>query len=421
MDRERALAGRTVVVRGGRIAALGPAGEVRIPVGARRVDGRGKFLLPGLVDGHAHIAAGEGTPADEAGRQLALSLANGVTLLRGMGMPPQAAAGALALRERIRRGEVLGPTLVLSAPSIHARNTTTPEQARQRVREAKAAGFDFLKTHGGFSADIHDALASEARAVGLPLAGHVTASVGLDRAMAAGQQVEHLDGVLAKLTRAGAPVPDGQMIVDSAALANVDTTRLPELAREMARRPLYNGPTLAVFENLWSDEPTHGLAARAEMRYVSPRVAQQWSRQRSEMAGDASAEGRRRFLALRRQIVRVLDRAGVPMMAGSDSPQLFMVPGFAVHRELQALVAVGLTPYAALRTATVTPVEYLGMRDRGTVAVGQRADLVLVDADPLADIRNAQRVAGVVVGGRWLPAEWLQASLAEVARVLRPE
>ena len=419
MDRERSLPGQTVVVRDGKIAQIGPAGRVSVPAGAVRVDGRGKWLMPGLIDMHAHAAPGAGAPTDAAGRQMALSLATGVTTVRGMGVAPQAAPQVLALRDRVARGELVGPAMVLYAPSIHGQNTTTPEQARQRVRDAKAAGYDGIKTHGGFGADVYEAMADEARKAGLPLAGHVTPGFGLERAIAAGQQVEHLDGVLAALMTGDAPVPGGQMIVDAADLARVDSARIPALAREMTRRGVVHGPTLALFEIVMNDETGDVLARRPEMRYVPPQGLQQWTGQKNmQLQNGAPAEGRARFLALRRALVRELHAAGAKMMAGSDSPQFFMTPGFGLHRELQALAAAGLSPYAALETATRVPAEYLG-RPIGVVAEGKRADLLLLDADPLADVANASRVAGVMVGGRWLSGETLRARLAEVERAVR--
>ena len=138
---------------------------------------------------------------------------------------------------------------------------------------------------------------------------------------------------------------------------------------------------------------------------------QQWTNQKNMQLQEAGApaEGRARFLALRRTLVRALHEAGAKLLVGSDGPQFFMTPGYGVHRELEALVGAGLSPYAALEAATRTPAEYLGRADAvGTVATGKRADLVLLEADPLADIRNAQRIAGVMVGGRWVPGAELE-------------
>lgn len=421
MDRERTVAGQTVIVRDGRIERIGAAGEVSVPAGALRIDGRGKYVMPGLVDMHAHFQAGEGLLTDPAGRQIALNLANGVTTVRGLGVAPQNGPAALALRERVRRGEITAPAMVVYAPSIHGQNTTTPAQARERVREAKAAGYDGIKTHGGFDAGVYDALVDEARRVGIPVAGHVTPGFGLERAAAAGQQIEHLDGFLAALMPAGGPVPQGQMIADPADLARVDEGGIAALAAAMKRSGSYHGPTLALFENVMSDETGATLATRPEMRYSPPQAVAQWTGQKDmQIQNGAPAEGRRRFLELRRTIVRELHEAGVPLLSGSDSPQFFMVPGFALHREMQALVEAGLSPYAALETATRVPAEHMGLAaEIGTVAEGMRADLVLVDADPLADVRNAQRVSGVMVAGRWIPAEALQRRLEELERIVK--
>ncbi len=243
MDRQRVLAHQTVVVDGGRVVALGPASAARIPAGAARVDGRGKFLLPGLVDMHAHLAAGTESLADPAGRQLALYLATGFTTVRSLGIPAANGPAALALRDRVARGEVLGPTLVVASPSVNGNSARTPADAARLVAEAKAAGYDAIKTHGNFaSAEAYDSMAATARRVGIPLVGHVTPEYGLARAMAANQQIEHLDGYIAAVLRDGVSAPGGQFILDPALLAQVDEGKLRALIQETVRRGIWNGP-----------------------------------------------------------------------------------------------------------------------------------------------------------------------------------
>jgi imidazolonepropionase-like amidohydrolase len=163
---------------------------VRVPRGAARVDGRGKFLMPGLVEMHTHLAPGAGLPTDPAGRQLALMLANGITTARGLIAPP----GYLALRERVRRGEVLGPELLVAGPSVNGQSAPTPAEAVRLVTEARAAGYDLIKTHGGLTREAYDSMIATAQRLGLRVAGHVTQGYGLAHAMASGQQVEHHDG-----------------------------------------------------------------------------------------------------------------------------------------------------------------------------------------------------------------------------------
>ena len=420
MDRERALPRQTVVVEGGRIVSLGPTASARVPAGAARVDGRGKFLVPGLVDMHAHLSPGTESLADPAGRQLALYLATGFTTVRSLGIAPANGPAALALRDRVARGEVLGPTLVVSSPSVNGNNAKTPADAARLVEDAKRAGYDAVKTHGNFpSGEIYDTLAATARRVGLPLSGHVTPEFGLARALAAGQQVEHLDGYIAAIVRDGVATPPGQFVFDPAVLSQVDDAKLRAVARETASRGVWSGPTLALFAAAVSDSSAEQLARRPELRYMPAQALPQWASQKGNFL-QAPAEGRRAYVELRNRIVRELHAAGARLLVGSDSPQLYMTPGYGALREIDALVAAGLRPYVALEAATRNAADYLGRADIGTVAVGKRADLVLLDADPLTDVGNLRRVAGVMVGGRWLDAARLD-RLREGVRAALPQ
>jgi imidazolonepropionase-like amidohydrolase len=417
MDRERLLEHQTVVLREGRVVALGPTRTTAVPAGALRVDGRGRYVMPGLVDMHAHFSAGDASLDTPAGRQLALYLANGFTTARGLSAPAAILPAQLQLRDRVARGETLAPTMYVAGPSINGNSAKTPADGVRMVEEQKRAGYDVLKTHGGLSAETYDSVAATARRLGIPLVGHVTPEYGLSRAYAAGQQVEHLDGWIAAVVKDGTPVPPGQLVLDPAVLAQVDARKLDSLVRETVRRNIWNGPTLALFETLASDETPEQLAARPGLRYVSAAEVARWAPAKTQILG-APAEGRAAFVALRRRIVRSLHDAGAKLLVGSDSPQLYMAPGDAALREIDAFVAAGLSPYAALEAATRNPAEWLGRADAGTVAVGKRADLLLLDANPLADPANVRKIAGLFVGGRWLDAAALQGLRAGVlARV----
>ena len=412
MDGDRVLEHRTVVVRDGRIVAIGAPATTPVPAGATRVDGRGRFLLPGLVDMHAHMAPGGASLGDPAGRQLAAYLATGFTTVRGLGNAPT----ALALRDRIARGEVIGPRLVLAGPSLNGKSVASPADGARMVAEQKRQGFDLLKTHGGVSAEAYDSIAAAAARLGMPLVGHVTPEFGLRGAMRAHQQVEHLDGYIAALMADGATAPGDQMIWDPAVLARVDTAKIAPLARETARLGIWNGPTLALFEVLASEETPDALAARPELRLIPPQAVAAWKAQKAEVLAEVPPEGRAEFLALRRRIVRALHDAGAGILVGSDSPQLFATPGYGALREIDALVAAGLSPYDALVAATRAPAEYMGRaREVGTVAVGKRADLVLLDGNPLVDRVVLRQPRGVMVAGRWLDRARLDALLEGVA------
>jgi imidazolonepropionase-like amidohydrolase len=417
MDRERVLADHTVVVDRGRIVAFGPASQVTVPVGSLVVDGSGRYLMPGLVDMHIHAVAGAGVDGDGAWQQMALLVANGVTTARSLA----GAATAMELRRAIEAGDLLGPRLYLAGPSLNRNSVPTPESVRLAVARQAADGFDFLKTHG-VTSDVYDAMVESAREAGLPLVGHVTSEYGLHRALAAGQQIEHLDGYLAATIPDGAPVdaPQGQVFFGPE-LDHMSEAAMPALARRTLEAGVWNSPTLALFEVVAEPDSAESYLARAEMRFVPQTAKQAWAAQVAEMrSAPILAERRARYLELRRALTRALRDAGAPLLAGSDSPQLFMAPGFALHRELRALQRAGLTPFEALSAATSNPARYIGAAPFGVIERGAAADLLLLDANPLLDVANAARIHGVVLRGQWLSRERIEALKEDVAAAAAP-
>jgi imidazolonepropionase-like amidohydrolase len=412
LDSDQVLKDQTVVVVGPRIQAIGPTASTPVPQGATRIDGQGRYLMPGLADMHLHLQPGEGNPTDAAGQQLSLLLANGITTARAL----VAAPTGLTVRDRVAHGQVLGPLLRVAGPSLHAKSVKGAEQARQLVRQYKAAGYDLIKTHGGLGRETYDAMMEEAQAQGLRVSGHVTQDVGLTRALEAGQQLEHLDGYLAALLPPGDKAEVGQVEFGDA-LSRMDLARLPALAEATKRAGIYNSPTLALFEVVASEGELPELRGRRELRYVPSSAVDAWLQ--SLLTGplaEAPAAGKHRFLELRRQVLRGLHAAGAPLLVGSDSPQLFMVTGFALHREMAAQVAAGLPPLVVLQAATRNAAAYFAESDQwGTVATGQRADLLLLNGNPLEDIQLARAIAGVMVRGQWLPKSELDARLDQVA------
>lgn len=416
LDSERVLEDQTVVVRGDRIEAVGPAASTSVPEGAMQIDGRGRYLMPGLVDMHIHLQPGDGALSDPAGQQLTLMLANGVTTARALVAPPS----GLALRERVARGEVLGPTLRVAGPSFYGKSVQGPEQARQRVREQKAAGYDLLKTHGDLGRETYDAMVSEAKAQGMRVSGHVTQDVGLMHALESGQQIEHLDGYLAALLP-----PGDTSVVDQVELgeplSRMDPTRIPALAQATKQAGIFNSATMALFEIVASDGAVPELRTSRELRYVPTATVDAWTKEllTGPLSG-APVTGKHRFLELRRQVLQGLHAAGAPLLVGSDSPQLFMMPGFATHDEMETMVAAGLPPLTVLQAATRNAAAYFGESDQwGSVAPGQRADLLLLNANPLHDVSLTRTFVGVMARGRWLPRSELDAKLEQVATAAR--
>ena len=422
MTRDTVLAGSTVVVRDGRIAAVGPARSVTVPAGARRIDGRGKYLIPGLADMHTHLFSDDAVPDSVAADELGVMLANGVTTIRLMIGTPE----HLVLRRDIIAGRTPGPQLWVASPQFAGKKydngvvVTTPDEARAAVRKAKADGYDFVKLTLFISRPVYAAITDEARKAGIRVVGHVDDSVGVARAIEAGQQIEHLDNYFesaladsapmrASVTQYGVFKPENWTSLDY-----IDDRKLDSLAGATARGGIWSSPTLNVFNQAFAIGMTdaeirsrpdwHMMPAQWRAGYLGART-KYWAR--------PADEGRRkRYVYVRSHLVKAIADSGGKILAGSDSPEWFHVYGWALHRELASYVDAGLTPYQALETATRNPAEFLGALDQwGTIEKGKRADLVLLAANPLERITNTEMIEAVSMGGRWIPKGELAAMI----------
>jgi imidazolonepropionase-like amidohydrolase len=400
MTEERALPGHTVVVRGDRIIAVGPSGSVAVPSGARRIDARGKYLTPGLAEMHGHVPPPT-APAQQTEDVLFLYLASGITTVRGM----LGAEGQLELRRRTSRGELLGPTLYLAGPSFNGNSVNSPDDAVRMVREQRAQGWDLLKVHPGLNRAEFDAMARTAAQEGLRFGGHVPEDVGLMHAIAMGQETfDHVDGYV-------------EYAAD--AQGRIDPAKLDSAVRATRAAGAAVVPTMALWEVLFTTLPLDSLLAYPELRYVSRQSVQSWVNaynQRRASAEFSDPAANRRLIEARQQALAALHRGGARILMGTDAPQQFSVPGFSLHREFPRMRAAGMTPYDILATGTRNVGEYFQRNDAfGTIAVGRRADLLLLDADPLADVANLQRIAGVMARGRWIPADEIRTRLEAIA------
>ncbi len=404
MDAERLVPHQTVVVTGDRIVQVGANAAVKIPADARRIDGAGKFLIPGLGEMHGHNPP-LGSSREYIENVYFLFLANGVTTVRGMlGWP-----GQLELRDKVKSGEILGPTLYLAGPSFTgngANAVLSPPAAEARVRQQKIEGWDLLKVHPGLKREVYDAMARTADEVGIRFAGHIPADVGLVHAMEKRQEtVDHLDGYIEYLQAENAPV-------DRAKLA-----RIVQLTRETGTWVV---PTMPLWETIIGAANLEQMLAYPELAYMPRAEVERWRGvyERRTTAANFSKPRADQIAANRQVVLKALNDGGAKILFGTDAPQEFSVPGFSIHREMRAQVAAGLTPYEVLRSATKNVGEYLRPIAKdvfGTVAAGQRADLVLLEANPLADLGNVAKRAGVMVRGRWLGEAEIQAGLARIA------
>ena len=412
MDEERVVEGRTVIVQDGRITAIGPTASTQVPAGAVQIAAEGKFLMPGLAEMHGHIPTDDRQYAEDV---LVMYVANGVTLVRGM----LGAQSHLDLREQVAAGDLIGPTIFAAGPSFGGNNAGSPEAAENLVREHHAAGYDFLKVMN-MQQPAYEAMVRTANELGIDFAGHVPGSVGIVGALEAGQRsVDHLDQYVEFLVPEGTSRQGrgfgffGSNVVDIA-----DPARIPEIVEATVAAGVWNVPTLSLVENMAMPESPETMIQAPEMGYMPPEVREEWVRAKHgyQQRADFQPPATDRLVELRRQLTKALHDAGALIALGSDAPQWFNVPGFSLHREMGMMVAADLTPYEVLVTGTRNPAEYFGTPDEfGTVQVGRRADLILLNANPLLDIANAQQIDGVMVRGEWLPQAELQSRLDEIA------
>ena len=407
MSSDTVVAQQTVIVRDGVIQTIAPVDTVPIPEDALVVDGTDRYLMPGLAEMHAHVPE-PGTP--ELDRYFALYVANGVTTIRGM----LGRESHLGLRSDLNDGKVFGPRLVTSGPSLNGRSVSGSRDAERQVQEQHRAGFDFIKIHPGLKAEEFEALADAANGLGMPFAGHVTVAAGVPRVLEKGMAtIDHLDGYFAALLPPESQGAGGFGGFFDVMLADeVEASRMAAIARETAEAGTWNVPTEILVELLINDIPVAELRNRPEMRYMPKETVRRWASAKTATISDAafSAEVAARAIELRRRLILELHKAGAGLLLGSDSPQVFNVPGFSIHHELEALVLAGLTPYEALRTGTAAVTEFLGSTT-GLVESGREADLVLLDANPLVDIGNSRRIHGVMLRGVWYGPSDLAAML----------
>ncbi|MFQ5537970.1 MAG: amidohydrolase family protein [Gemmatimonadota bacterium] len=409
---------RTVVVRDGIIVAVGPAAGVEVPQGARVIDGRGRILMPGLAEMHAHVPPRPDPDMDQVREILFLYIANGITTIRGMlGQTYQ-----IQLARDLEAGRILGPTFYVGAPSINGNSAPDPETAERLVRRHKAQGYDLQKIHPGVSLATWDRMAAVARELDFPFGGHVPADVGLVHALESGMSsVDHLDGYVQAIAGDDvvAQINTGRPISLGGLARGADDEKLQEVIHLTLRHNAYVVPTLYLWENLYGTTDPEPFLNLPEMRYVSEAQKEAWRRQASR-GPRGTPEELEAFFTLRKRILKELSDAGAGILMGTDSPQMFNVPGFALHREIRLMEEAGMSRYAILRSGTVNVARYVAEHlhrrgNFGTVEEGNRADLVLLDANPLEDLDNLTARVGVMVRGRWIPREGIDRRLARIA------
>ncbi|HZT03756.1 MAG TPA: amidohydrolase family protein [Steroidobacteraceae bacterium] len=408
---------RTVVVRSERIEGIYTASDP-VPSTCLRIAGEGRFLIPGLTDSHLHLfgysRGGEGDPATE-GAILRMMLANGVTTAVVMEGSP----ATVHLRDEIRARRVFGPTLYSAGPLIQAPNTgelpgrrtfQTPVEVTREVEEEKHLGYDFVKVHGAMPAATYAALLAASRRAGLPVIGHIPDNLGVDAALNGGQKmIAHAESYLQTYFEFGRQLPS-------------DPAEIGAMVRNVAARTARSGafvqPTLSVFRQIITQvADADALLQRPQMRLLPPIAIRDWQPDRNPYLRHWSYGNLDHFKAeyrVMQRLVRGMRDAGVPILVGTDDLVPMQLPGFAVKEEMEEMEEAGLTPFEVLKAATATSARFLGTQHHsGAVRAGYDADLVLLDANPLEDISNAFRQAGVMVHGHWLTEACLQRALRD--------
>ena len=425
----------TVVIQGNRIVEVAKSNEIRVPKNARTVNATGKFVIPGLWDMHVHWYEKNYLP---------LFIANGVTGTRQMYGVPM----FQQWRKQIEAGELLGPHILIPSPIVDGPKPVWPgsiavaneSEGRQAVFQVKQAGADFVKVYSRLPRDAYFAIADESKKRGIRFEGHVPDSVTLEEASDAGQMtVEHLTGVLAACSthkeellksaqEATAAINSGQSSTprfsgpqfrasETLALETYSPQKADAVFGKLRKNHTWQCPTLTVLRSMaYSEDPSYSNDPR--LKYIPRDIVSSWNPKADQFLKNRTDEDwaiSRKLFSKDLELVGAMERAGVDILAGTDTLNPYCLPGFSLHDELGLLVQAGLTPQQALQAATLNPARFMGREnDLGTVTAGKIADLVLLDANPTEDIGNTKRISAVVFGGKFFPRTSLDEMLTKI-------
>ncbi|HEX8198182.1 MAG TPA: amidohydrolase family protein [Pyrinomonadaceae bacterium] len=428
LDKERVLQNQTVIVKNGLIAEIGDAKKIKVPKDAQIVDAKGKYLIPGLVDMHTHLLSdGDDYPDSIAEDELRVMVANGVTTIRFMiGTPEQ-----LIMRAKSAKGEMIAPTIYSASPHLTGKEqgnnfvVNTTEEAREAVRKSKAAGYDFIKITTFIKPEVYEAAVDEAAKQNIRVVGHADARfVTLARALKARQQIEHLDGYLEAVIADNAPNKNSVSdlyIYDPKnweSLDYVDEKKIAEIAKQTVASNPYVNPTQHFMKNTFGlPRSEESIRAQPDFKFYPAKVQEGFINfHKKHRLFQIPAEKRARWVEVRNKIIKAIYDAGGKIMTGSDTPEFLWLYGFTMHRELKALADAGLSNYAALEAATKNPSMFFGTLEKvGTIEKGKRADLILLNANPLENISNTENRAGVMLRGKYFTQTEMNKWLDEIA------
>jgi hypothetical protein len=395
---------QTIVITGNRIQTLGKSSDVKAPAGATIVDATNKYVIPGLWDSHVHTRY-QGIPS------LSLFILNGITSVRDTAGPWTHLVQIQEWKQQISRGELLGPRIFAAGPLIDGPNSrwthgvivNSPEEGRRAVQEVKERGGEFVKVYDLLSRDTYFAIVDESRKAGLSFAGHLPFAISPAEASDAGQTtIEHLTGILLgcstqeeELRR---DLVQGKRVPDSVLLETFSEAKAAALFAKFAKNNTVQDPTLSLFwTGIGATLKDPRILSEDRLQYIPASYREQWQTARG-YGGDVAM--RQRVFEKDKEIVAAMAKAGVGIIAGTDTLKPYLVPGFSLQDELEVLAQAGLTPLQVLQAATVNPARHFKIKDLGTVEQGKIADLLVLDSNPIQEIRNTRKIFAVVAGGR---------------------
>lgn len=415
MTSDQILNNQTVVVRAGKIERITSSDSVIVGEGATVIDGSNKFLMPGISEMHAHIPVAQEGNDSLVRETLLLYLSGGITVIRGMlGNPYH-----LELRQAVANGDILGPRIFTSSPSMNGNSVTSIQEAIDKTTQYQKEGYDFLKIHPGIQLDVFTQLVKTAGEVGIPFSGHVPVDVGIDRAIEFKYaSIDHLDGYIDGLipdTETFDPAAGGLFGIEFTQKA--DESLIPGIVRRTKEAGVWIVPTQVLLVR-WTDTTTGTELVNEEgTQYLPPRLRFQWRQVKDNIleSNKENPDRNARFIDLREALLREMEKQGVELLLGSDAPQVGNVPGFSIHHEIGSMMDAGVSNYTILDSGTANPARFFDQEGTfGTLVEGADADIILLSDNPLENPRVIREHLGVMVQGKWLSRDWLNGELAKI-------
>ena len=404
------LINRTVEINDGKIISISTGNT---STKGTIIDGAGKYLIPGLSEMHAHIPTPNEGDDSNVRETLFLYLANGITTIRGMlGHPYH-----LELKEQVNANAFPSPRIYTSSPSLNGNTIPSEEDARSKVIQYKNEGYDFLKIHPGIRKEVFDEMVRTANEVGIDFSGHIPADVGIEHAIASGYAtIDHLDGYVEGLAPPDKREDGGFFGVLLA--PDCDAGKISGLVRATKEAEIAVVPTQTLMTRWLSPKAPELMVQEPEMVYIPAALRFSWRQSKQQMLDRLNYSDTiyDQFLNLRMQLLRQFRDAGVPILLGSDAPQVFNVPGFSIHHEMQSMIDAGLSTTEVLASGTIQVARFFKAADRGLVAEGQVADLVLLSDNPVENISHAAQIEAVIYRGNLLSKDQIEKQLNEIAQ-----